>query len=128
MLRKAKGISDKVHTVIVGEQLQSDYSVHELPGSSSLQASSSESSSDRLLVDHALLACIEMLEAENSHLLKRRSTLYFRIEDIQHDDKLVRFCTGFVSYALFLAFFEFLGAAVDNLIYRYWGSKEGIRQ
>ena len=46
----------------------------------------------------------------------------FRIEDIQHDDKLVRFYTGFVSYMMFLAFFEFLGPAAERL--QYWGSKE----
>ena len=30
-------------------------------------------------------------------------------EDIQHDDKLVRFYTGFVSYTMFLAFLSSLG-------------------
>lgn len=118
----AAGTSAKIHTVMVGEQLQSDYLVHELPGSSSLQASSNES----LLVDRALLARIEMLEAENSRLQKKSEKHYFRVEDIQRDDRLVRFYTGFVSYALFLAFFEFLGPAVNHLI--YWGSKEGTRQ
>ena len=93
-----------------------------VPGSSSLQASSCES----VLVDRALLARIEMLEAENSRLQKKKSEKHkFCIEDIEHYDKLVRFYTGFVSYALFLAFFEFLGPAVDHL--NYWGSKEGVR-
>lgn len=30
---------------------------------------------------------------------------------------------GFVSYMVFLSFFEFLGSAVNRL--NYWGSKEG---
>ena len=45
---------------------------------------------------------------------------------MQHNDKLVRFYTGFVSYAVFLAFFDFLRPVVDHL--NYWGSKEGVRQ
>ena len=118
----AAGTSAMIHTVMVGEQLESDYLVHELPGSSSLQAFSNES----LLVDRALLARIEMLEAENSRLQKKSEKHYFRVEDIQRDDKLVWFYTGFVSYALVLAFFEFLGPAVNHPI--YWGSKEGARQ
>ena len=94
----------KVHTVEIGEQLQTEYLVHELPASTSPQKASSES----LLVDHALVARIEMLEAENSCLQKRISDKhYFQIEDIQHDDKIVRFYTGFVSYALFLVFLIF---------------------
>ena len=45
----------------------------------------------------------------------------FTIEEIQHDDKLVCFYTGFVSYKIYLAFFNFLGPAVDKL--NYWGCK-----
>ena len=112
-----------LRSAVVGEQLQSDYLVHELPAYSSPQKASSES----LLIDRLLLARIEMLESEVSRLQKSKNEkYYFRIEDIQHDDKLIRFYTGFVSYALFLAFFEFLGPVVDHLI--YWGSKEGVRQ
>ena len=51
---------------------------------------------------------------------------FFRIECLQHDDKLVHFYTGFTSFALFLAFFELLGPTVDHL--NYWGSKEGVRK
>ena len=113
----------QVQTVAVGEQLHSDYIVHELPSCSTPPRSASEKS----IVDRALLARIEVLEAENSSLrAKAADKKYFRVKDIQHDDKLVRFYTGFVSYALFLAFYEFLGPAVDHL--NYWGSKEGTRQ
>ena len=45
----------------------------------------------------------------------------FRIAQIQHNDRLIRFYTRFTSYAIFLAFFEFLGPVVHKL--NYWGSK-----
>ena len=50
----------------------------------------------------------------------------FRIEDIAHDDRLIHFYTGFSSYDVLLAFYEFLGPAVDKL--QYWGGKPGNRQ
>ena len=108
---------------MVGEQLRSDYNVHKLPGSSSAQSTSAES----LVINRALLARIEMLEAENASLKKQQNVIsYFRIESIQHDDKLIRFYTGFVSYTVYLAFFEFLGPVVDHV--NYWGAKEGAQQ
>ena len=97
--------SPELRTVVVGEQLQSDYLVHELPPVSDFPR---KASSESQLLDRALLARIEMLEAENSHLQKAKNEKhYFWIEDIQHNDKLVHFYTGFVSYALFLAFLSF---------------------
>ena len=42
---------------------------------------------------------------------------------MKHDDHLVRFYTGFITYRIVLAFFNFLGLVVNNL--KYWGSKEG---
>jgi len=48
---------------------------------------------------------------------------HFRIEQVKHDDRLVRFYTGFITYYIFLAFFNFLGPVVHKL--NYWGSKEG---
>lgn len=76
----------------------------------------------------ALLARIELLQAENLKLSAQQeaSNGYFRIEDIQNDDKLVCFYTGFTSFRIFLAFFEFLGPAKDRL--NYWGEKPGPRK
>ena len=82
--------------------------------------------SSEVLVDTALLARIEALEAENTRLKTQSKQTHFRIEDIQDNDKLIRFYTGFVSFVVFLAFFEFLGPVVNHL--NYWGSKEGIRK
>ena len=48
---------------------------------------------------------------------------YFRLEQIKDDDKFIRFYTGFISYAVFLAFFNFLGPVVNEL--RYRGEKGG---
>ena len=117
-------------TVAVGEQLQSDYQMHELPGgandasdSSSLPAGLQSCSHPQteVLVHTALLARIEYLESENARLKKECSptTTHFRIEQVKHDDCLVRFYT----YHILLAFFNFLGPVVHKL--NYWGSKEG---
>ena len=44
------------------------------------------------------------------------------MEDIKQDEKLFLFYTGFNSYKVFLAFYEFFGPAVEKL--NYWGSKQ----
>jgi len=46
----------------------------------------------------------------------------FRLEDVQYDDVLFCFYTGFTSYRIFEAFYEFLGPTTDHL--NYWGEKE----
>ena len=71
----------------------------------------------------ALLAQIEYLQSENLKLSTqhRDSKHYFWIEDIQGDDKLLCFYTGFTSFKIFMAFFEFLGPAKEHL--NYWGEK-----
>ena len=57
----------------------------------------SEDPSTDSLVNTSLLARIEMLESENAQLKAQGSNKrYFRIEDIQNDDKMVRFYTLFV--------------------------------
>ena len=123
-------------TVAVGEQLQSDYQVHELPGgvddasdSSSLPAGLQSCSHPQteVLANTTLLARIEYLESENTRLKKEclPTTTDFMIEQVKHDNRLVRFYTGFITYHIFLAFFNFLGPVVHKL--NYWGSKEGSR-
>ena len=82
-----------------------------------------------ILVNTALIARIEALEAENRSLKKKEIPQPegpFRIEQIKDDDQLVRFYTGFTSYVIFLTFLEFLGPVVNDL--NYWGSKEGQRK
>ena len=66
---------------------------------------------------------VEYLEAQNTSRNECPPT--FRIDQVKHDDRLVRFYTGFITYRIFLAFFNFLGPVVNNL--QYWGSKEGAR-
>ena len=120
--------TSQVNIACVGEQLQSDFQVHELPSDAdvSLDVSSQTQESEPLL-NAALLARLEVLEAENAQFNSQcKSTQkHFRIEDIMHSDKLVKFYTGFISYAVFIAFFEFLGPVVEHL--NYWGSKDGTR-
>ena len=65
--------------------------------------------STEVMVSTALLARILFLEVENG-LLKASPSKpqYFRIAQIQHNDRLIRFYPGFTSCVIFLAFIEFL--------------------
>ena len=94
--------------------------ISEEPGSSSTNEEDQVTS--QIDVHTALLARIELLESENKSLkVAPNKKHHFCIEDIQHDDKMVLFYTGFVSFRVFSAFFDFLGPAVNHL--NYWGSK-----
>ena len=58
-------------------------------------------SGDQSLVSAALIARIEVLEAENTMLktcLSSKGTAHFGIEQIKHGDRLISFYTGFSSY------------------------------
>ena len=134
-----------VQSTVVGEQLCADYQVHELPSDSGdvlsdsfststsgvlsdissfidSASTSAGSSNAEVLVNKSLLARIESLEAENQLFKSNqaKSPTKFCL------DQLFNFYTGFVSYEIFLAFFEFLGPAVNEL--NYWGSKERKHQ
>ncbi len=83
----------------IGEPLLGDCIVHELPGHE-------ESSAGDLVVNTDLMARIEALEAENLNLKRQLESVkpkYFRVEDIESNDPLVRFYTGFTSSLSFLA-------------------------
>ena len=80
----------------------------------------SSSSHHRDLLSAALLAKIDVVEAENRQLkneLSARASQHrgFTVEDIAANDDLVKLYTGFASYEVLLAFYEFLGPAVDEL-------------
>ena len=149
---QSEGIESTL-TTVVGEQFCTDYQVHELPSDSgeclsdSFSTSTSALPSDissqfdsaststfltdpsntEVLVNTALLARIESLEAENRALKSStKSSQQFCIEQIQHNDKLFSFYTGFVSFEIFMSFFEFLGPVVNEL--NYWGSKQRTHQ
>ena len=104
-------MSEEPLSVSIGEQLCSDYSVHELP---------EESTS---LGSHlTLLARINALEAETRRLnatLAGQGAIPWRISCIANNDELIRIYTGFVSYEVLLAYYEFLGPPVHQL--HYWG-------
>ena len=106
----------------VGEQLlnSSDYSVLE----SDTSLSTIEKNETEVVVNKALVSRIELLESQNDQLqsdLKKQGPKFFRIENISKDDSSVKFYTGFISYEVLFAFFQFLGPAVNSL--RYWGTK-----
>lgn len=127
-----------------GEQLETDYQLHELPTDDSLSTStssrvlsspfSSVSVSDnttRVLVDKALLSRIELLEAENKDLkskLSKMSRKTFSVEDVAANDDLVKLYTGFTTYSIFVAFYEFLGPSVNELAYRGVSQRAQKRQ
>ena len=80
----------------------------------------------QVLVNTALLAQIEALEAENKLLKEHNSTRTgpscnkkLTISDIAANDGLVKLYTGFRCHEDFMSFYEFLGPAVDEL--KYWG-------
>ena len=118
--------SPPLHTALVGQQFltSESYEIHELPSSVDTKLQPQYEETD-VTIGTALLA--RFLGAENTQL---KATQLIRnelcLEGIQHDDKLVRFFTGFTSYVMLTACFEFLGPAVHNL--RYWGEKEGTRK
>ena len=77
----------------------------------------------QVTLNAALMSRIEVLEQENTTL--RRNVIVagkkpFRIQDIMHDDTLIRAYTGFPSNEILLAFFQFLGPVVNHL--KYWGT------
>ena len=117
----------------IGEPLFSDYTVHELPDESSDSAPSSslqlteyntQNSNVNVVVNTALVARIESLEAERNILQSQLSKCKpgkFCIGDISDNDSLIHFYTGFRTYALVLICFEFLGPSVTAL--HCWGRK-----
>ena len=115
--------TDNQHNVEIGDQsaFTNDQGI-KLPGNSQHNTSSDKIQQPDPVVYAALLAKIELLEAENLKLKKGQDEKFFRIESIMHDEKLMRFYTGFVNYKIFNAFFEFLGPAKEEL--NYWGAKE----
>ena len=104
--------SDSSHvsslTASIGEQLMSDYSVHELPDTSTV------TDSDNIVLNAGMLSRIEYLEAE----LKR-----LRMAITERHDALVRFYTGFPLYEVLWQCMHFW----DHRLH-YWGTLTGKRK
>ena len=79
----------------IGEPLQSDYQMHELPpGDGSQEACCAGPDSDEVVLNTALLARIEALESQNHVLTEKLQVAMdrksvFGIDDIAGKDKLV---------------------------------------
>ena len=128
----------------VGEQLDSDYTVLELPtddimseSGCSTQTSTTLGSASALphqntevLVSTALLVRIEALESENKQLKELNSITgcnhNLTVGNIAANDDLVKLYTGFQGYGDLLTFYEFLGPSVDDLT--YWGEGQYTRK
>ena len=89
----------------LSEPLPTTSAILDEPGTSSCTEVTRKTSE---VMDTVLLARMEMLESENSKLRESTKKMYFRIEDIQHDDKLISFYTGFVSYMYMVHIFYFI--------------------
>ena len=114
-------------TTSESETLVPDFSIIDLPEQpgSSRQVMNPSSDESSVILNKALLARIEVLEAELKQCeiqLQKQKPGHFRIENIASNDSLISFYTGFPSYEVFLCFFEFLGPSVHCL--NYWGDKD----
>ena len=78
---------------------------------------SAEASNTEVLVNTVVIARTESLEAENQTLksMQVKTAKYFCLEEIQNDDDLFHFYSGFVSFVISLAFLEFLYPVVHEL-------------
>ena len=101
-------LSDSFSTSISG--LPSEISSQFDSVSTSILSTDQEPSNTEVLVNTALLTRIESLEAENHSLRSAQveTSKNFCSEQIQHDDGLLCFYTGFPSFEIFLAFLSFL--------------------
>ena len=94
----------------IGEPLQSDYQIHELPpGDGGQEACCAGPDSDEVVLTLPLLVRIEALESQNRVLTEKLQVAMdrksvFGIDDIAGNDKLVTLYTGFPSYDILLAF------------------------
>ena len=61
---------------------------------------------------------IAMLENQVETLTKEHDSMQFRLVNISHNDKMVKFYTGFPSFASLKACFKFLGPAINYLSYK----------
>ena len=100
--------------------------MHELPVTSGTSESFCFSEKKYLT---GLLAHIEYLESENQKLKEAvgsQKKTNFHLEDVAHEDTSIRFYTGFPSYEIFFAIFDFLGPSVDELY--LWGTPTTRKQ
>ena len=70
----------------------------------------------------ALVEECEILRRDLAVCETKLNAAEFRVSSVMYDDKQIQFYTGFASYKLFKACYDFLGPAVDNLT--YWDSSK----
>ena len=72
----------------------------------------------------ALVKECELLRRKSLESESKLKSAQLRISSVEFDDKMIQFYTGFTSYKLLKACFDFLGPAVENL--NYWGQGKDI--
>ena len=88
------------------------------PPSASTQTKSSTHSSTHI---RQCVNCIA-LQDELKKMQVALANSKFGIHSLEGDDSLIRYYTGFPSFGVFRAFYDFLGPSVDQLT--YWGTDE----
>ena len=72
----------------------------------------------------ALVKECELLRRKLVESESKLKSAQLRISSVEYDDKMIQFYTGFTSYKLLKACFDFLGPAVENL--NYWGQGKDV--
>jgi len=98
---------------------ESSDSEEALPTNYDSDAISTDVSSKNKDSDSLATEC-ERLKKELEETQAKLKAAEFRIDALSHDEKQLHYYTGFKSYKLFKACFDFLGPAACNL--NYWDS------
>ena len=118
--RCRKPPKDRSSKVIAGASSADDYLREPMPDTEAdpvTRDASVQTEKVLSVEERALLDRINELELEIKEIDRQRSKQKFRIMNIKDDDSQVLYYTGFKSYDVFKAFFDYLGPAVNYLCY-----------
>jgi len=108
-------------------EMFSDYSVHDFPSDElCMDDSVSAPRTETEVVVFSFLYWSSWSWGSWTMIQAQHKVRPFLSWNITHSDSLVRFYTGFQSYEILVAFFEYLGPSVNKL--RYWCSKNKVSE
>ena len=93
--------------------------LYEIVGKVSLVSTTDASTLTNLVGEdvEVLVKECELLRGDLADCETKLEAAEFQVSSVMYDDKKIHFYTGFPSYKLFKACYDFLGPAVDNLTY-----------